>query len=203
MADVTPSSRKPYHGSCHCGLTRYVVFLTLPPTNLDPKAPSTSTVRLRKCNCTTCHKMGLFHVRVPSPADDFLLLSPTKDFEKAGLRSYRCFEAVYNWLFCGTCGVRCFAYNGEAETVKVDLAALGVKGLNGEVLGETEVWRLKKEGWVEGHHNYLSVNATSLDAGQEGCDLREWHEKGWITYIDTLDQKEENRNGKPFRGGMY
>ncbi|PQE23292.1 duf636 domain-containing protein [Rutstroemia sp. NJR-2017a BVV2] len=203
MSDAPTSSRKPYHGSCHCGLTRYIVFMTLPPTNIHPNAPATSSVRIRKCNCTTCHKMGLFHLRLPSSPDDFLLLSPTKDFEKSGLRSYRCFEGVHDWLFCGTCGVRCFAFAGEGETVTVDLGALGVKGKDGEVLGEVEAWRPKKEGWEEGYRSYVSINATSLEAGQEGLDLREWHEKGWINYLDTLDEKEENRLGKPHRGGMY
>lgn len=88
--------------------------------------------------------------------------------------------------------------------MKLDLGALGVKGRDGEMLNrETEVWRAKKEGWAEGDTSYLSVNATSLEAGQEGCDLREWHEKGWITYLDILDEKEEDRMEKPFRGGMY
>jgi len=55
---------------------------------------------------------------------------------------------------------------------------------------------------------YLSINATSLEPGQEGLDLREWwvaleskrraltggrHEKGWITYLDCLEEKGEDR----------
>jgi len=69
---------------------------------------------------------------------------------------------------------------------------------------ETEVWTPHKEGWTEEEGlGYLSVNATSLDVGQEGLDLREWHEKGWIAYLDTLENKEENRMRVPFVGGMY
>lgn len=50
---------------------------------------------------------------------------------------------------------------------------------------------------------YLSINAASLDPGQEGCDLREWTEKEWVVYLDCLEEVGENRAGKPHVGGMY
>ncbi len=71
---------------------------------------------------------------------------------------------------------------------------------------KTEVWSAKREGWVEGAEEgtgYLSVNAATLEAGQEGLDLREWQDKGWIAYLDTKDGVEEDRLGKPHVGGMY
>jgi hypothetical protein len=72
---------------------------------------------------------------------------------------------------------------------------------------KTKVWG-PKEPWAEGTENgYLSVNAATLEAGQEGLDLREWAEKGWIAYLDTLSapqlEPRENRLGKPYEGGMY
>jgi len=79
-----------------------------------------------------------------------------------------------------------------------------VKEVEGEGEEKVKYWGAK-EGWVEGTENgsYLSVNAATLEAGQEGLDLREWHEKGWIAYLDELDEVEGNRLQKPHRGGMY
>lgn len=131
-------------------------------------------------------------------------------WEEAGLKDYRCFDKIFGWYFCSHCGVRCFGFAGEGEIKTVNIGALGVKGRSGDILeGTKEVWSPKKEGWIEGKqadtgvHMYLSVNATSLDAGQEGLDLREWTEKGWINYLDTYEMKEENRMNMPFVGGMY
>jgi len=66
-----------------------------------------------------------------------------------------------------------------------------------------KVWTPKEEGWKEGETGYLSVNAATLDAGQEGLDMREWTEKGWITYLDAKDEVGEARLGVPHEGGMY
>jgi len=38
---------------------------------------------------------------------------------------------------------------------------------------------------------------------QEGFDMREWTEKGWVIYLDVLKEVEEDRLEKPFEGGMY
>jgi hypothetical protein len=68
------------------------------------------------------------------------------------------------------------------------------------------VWRPKKEGWDEavgkGSKSYLSVNMTSLDAGQDGLDLREFVDKGWIVYTDYLSGVL-SFSSKPSPGGMY
>lgn len=83
---------------------------------------------------------------------------------------------------------------GKGEVREVEIEGKKVK-----------VWGAKAEGWVEGAQNgcYLTINAATLDAGQKGLDLREWHEKGWIAYLDLLGEEGENRLGKPFEGGMY
>jgi len=137
-------------------------------------------------------------------------------WEEQGLKNYQCFDKMSDWWFCGVCGVRAFSTGHELRTGeirKVNLKELGVLEVNGETVedGEREVWMCPKEGevdgkiveWKEGKTGYLSVNATALEADQEGCDLREWHEKGWISYLDCLDRVEENRLGRPWRGGMY
>ncbi len=66
---------------------------------------------------------------------------------------------------------------------------------------ETEVWGFKVKEWEDAPYKYLTVNAITLEPGQEGLDLTEWTEKGWIRYLDlngSLDQI-----GVPNPGGMY
>ncbi|KAF2187940.1 hypothetical protein K469DRAFT_704220 [Zopfia rhizophila CBS 207.26] len=84
------SSTNIYHGSCHRGSIKYQIRLTFPPIP-DPTALS---IRLYKCNCTTCQKMGYFHCRPISCSDDFILTSPSTIEE---LGDYRCNEKK-NWL---------------------------------------------------------------------------------------------------------
>lgn len=90
--------------------------------------------------------------------------------------------------------MRCFAAYGEGEVRDV--------GVGEEV---RRVWTPKRNDWEEGLEKtgYLSLNAASLDPGQEGCDLREWAEKRWIVYLDCLEEIGEARLGKPHVGGMY
>ncbi|PMD38090.1 hypothetical protein L207DRAFT_376138, partial [Hyaloscypha variabilis F] len=188
-------TRRLYNGSCHCGFQTYQIYLTLPPPIISPKPPLKETPRFRKCNCTTCHKMSFFHVRLPDSVNDFRLLSPL-DPQKE-LSDYRCASGETHWYFCPKCGVRCFTFMGEGEVREVESEGKVVK-----------FWA-PKEPWVEGteYGSYLSVNAATLEAQQEGLDLREWHEKGWITYLEWLGEKPndhgEDRMGAPHVGGMY
>jgi hypothetical protein len=212
--DAPEGIRRPYHGSCHCGATRYIAFLTLPPLRLTgntrvKKAP-TPVTRLRKCNCTVCHKFAFFHVRFPSAPDDFLLLSPLDPFAELG--DYRCWEGRTHWFFCKSCGVRCFGFIGEGEVSERDIPfvkipirdpATGKETGVEEIVGKKRVWTPKREGWKEGSGSYLSLNAHTLDAKQEGLDLREWAEKKWICYLDCLDETGEDNYDKPHEGGTY
>lgn len=103
-------------------------------------------------------------------------------------------------MFCAKCGVRTFGLAGEGETVEVDLGEILEGKKNGKT---TKVWKLKAPK-VKGIKEYVSVNATSLEPGQEGLDLREWTEKGWVVYIDQLgEEKDWGRGKEPFAGGMY
>ncbi|KAF2741314.1 hypothetical protein EJ04DRAFT_530376 [Polyplosphaeria fusca] len=198
MSTFNPN-RKPYHGSCHCGKTRYICHLELPLRVVHPEAPY-DTTRIRKCNCTTCIKTGMFSVRFAYAPDDFVLLSPKDPLEE--LSNYKCSDMVTNWVFCPTCGVRCIAFAGpKTETVEIDLETWLGKESAGKTT--TTVWKMKDQDWDETKGDYFTVNATTLDVGQEGLDLREWHEKGWIVYLDCLDYKEDNRHGRPHRGGQY
>jgi hypothetical protein len=134
--------------------------------------------------------MGYFHLRPINPPLDFQILSPLNP-TSGGLADYQCFIKNCHWYFCGNCGVRCFAFAGEGE-VRVE-----------EVEGEKkEVWGFKAKEWEENDNVYLSVNAVTLEPNQDGLDLREWTEKGWIAYYDKSDVQEDQM-GKPHPGDMY
>jgi hypothetical protein len=108
---------------------------------------------------------------------------------------------------------------GEGEVVEREVSSL--PPLEGIMRGETaqsraqvvdggkiRYWRPKKEGWAErrGAPGYLSVNAYTVDAGQEGFDLREWTEQKWIEYFDGLHMDGEDRDDtfeRPHPGGCY
>jgi hypothetical protein len=220
----TPAAvrRSPYAGSCHCGTIKYIVFITSPPClRANASNADADATRIRKCNCSSCHKMGFFHVRPVSPSDDFLLLSPIAISEGGvggpfgnglgeGLSNYTCFDALINWWFCKKCGVRCFASSGESEVVKIELEKWKGQGEGQGILGSgvTRAWRMKKKDPGTSKANeyyYLSVNAQTLDNEQDGIqfDLREWYEKKWVNYIDCKGYKEENRFERPFEGGTY
>lgn len=192
MADPSSPGRRLYRGSCHCQNITYIVYLTLPPPLIDAQPPSpSSTVRIRKCNCSTCHKMAFFHVRPMDSPNDFQLLSPS---DPALLSDYTCFGGNIHWYFCPKCGVRCFAFNGQSEIKEAEV--------NGE---KRKIWAPKAEGWQEDNFrvSYLTVNAQTLEPGQDGLDMLEWTEKQWIAYIDCLNMVGETRLKKPYEGGTY
>ncbi|KAL6852737.1 hypothetical protein ACO1O0_007285 [Amphichorda felina] len=204
MADSTQSTpqRRPFKGSCHCGATRYIAFLTLPHTPRQEFSPPPQGQCLYRCNCNACHKAGFLHARLNSSPDDFFLLSPLDPYTELG--DYQCDGRYLHFFFCRNCGGRCFIFMGEGEVVDADLGALGV----GE--GTVKAWRPKKDGWKEGkvkHGCYLSVNAYTLDPDQEGLDLREWKEKKWVYYLDDLKSGQEGAGGpsyeRPHPGGAY
>lgn len=119
-----------------------------------------------------------------------MLLSPLDPMKD--LSGYTCNGGGTQWFFCKTCGVRCFAFEGKSEVV--------TRKVNGE---ETKIWKP-----VDGHSDtkagyYLSVNAQTLDAGQEGLDLREWVEKKWVCYLDCLDEEGSHTFERPHRGGTF
>ncbi|KAK5651614.1 hypothetical protein OQA88_11887 [Cercophora sp. LCS_1] len=202
MAESTDAVplRRPYTGSCHCGFTKYIVYLTFPhdpPPTTQRRGPDG---RLRqhmyRCNCTTCQKAGIMHIRLPSPPDDFLLLSPLKPFEELG--DYQCNEEKLHFFFCKACGMRCFSFMGEGELVEK------------EVGNETKTVWCPKRGWYEDLTKYMSVNAYTLDAGQERLDLREWTEKKWVMYLDCLVDTDQTvytpppiTYERPYEGGAY
>lgn len=142
------------------------------------------------------------HVRPPTPAEDFALLSPLDPF--ASLGDYQCGDKLLHSFFCRNCGVRCVNFMGEGHIVE---AQAGTFGLEGEAA--VKVWRPtgpsasvneKKLGC------YLSVNGHTIEAGQEGFDMRELVDSDSVMYYDFLregEKREPARYTKPYPGGCY
>ena len=61
---------------------------------------------------------------------------------------------------------------------------------DGMLVKRVPVWKPKKEGWVDwpapDPNSYMTMNMCTLDAHQEGLDLRSFHENGWIGYCEML-----------------
>ncbi|GJN76076.1 hypothetical protein VFPFJ_09644 [Purpureocillium lilacinum] len=200
MASQQPT-RTPLKGSCHCGATKYILFLTLPHPYPGGEPSPRSDQRFYRCNCTVCHKAGFFHIRPASPADDFLLLAPEDPF--AALGDYLCADRRLHFFYCKTCAMRCFIFMGDSEgAVEVDLGELGVPGY--EKGSKTKVWRVKREGGHPEFGNYLSVNGHSVDAGQ-AFDMRALTDSKVVQYLDCLEEENpgERRFDYPHVGGCY
>ncbi|KAJ2975950.1 hypothetical protein NQ176_g5228 [Zarea fungicola] len=197
MSEIPPM-RRALTGSCHCGSTRYVLFLQLPATSNESCPPREGEQKIQRCNCTTCHKLGHFHLKPANPFTDFMLLSPLDPFESLG--DYRTSDQLLHFFFCKTCGVRCLIFYGSGETVDIDLGAAGVKGY--EVGNTTRVWRAKDVP----PGTYISVNGHTIDAGQDGFDMRELTEKKNVMYIDNYFEGEKKRPARwdgPHPDGSY
>lgn len=207
LPDKTPSpSRQPFTGSCHCGATKYIVYLILPPhapgVRGKKHGPDGRLLQnFYRCNCTTCIKAGILHIRLPNPAEDFVLLSPLDPLAELG--DYTCNKNRLHFLFCKTCGMRCFTFAGEGEVLGKEVPLVSTDG-KGEI-EERKIW-CPRDPWTESHTSYISMNAYSIDAGQEGFDLREWTEKKWVAYLDCLGLPGERDMWtceRPQRGGAY
>lgn len=203
MAGTITRARRPFTASCHCGATRFVVFLTLP--HAVPADPLSGAQDFYKCNCTVCQKSGIFHVRLDSSPDDLLILSPLDPYSDMG--DYRSGDKALHGLFCKTCAVRCFIVQGEGETVDVDLGEVGVAGH--EPGRPVKAWKLKKDGWKEGreHGCYLSINAYTVDAKQDGFDLADLTDDKAVGYYDFLRLGEDGmgplQHDRPHKDGAY
>jgi hypothetical protein len=224
----TKPVRLPFTGSCHCGATRYIAHLRF-PLEAPPAGPTTDASplprqRIYRCPCTVCVKMNYFHTRLFSAPDDFVLLAPLDPME-GGLGDYTTNEHVLHFLYCKRCAVRCFVFSGPGEIVEVEepeilrgkewardaLTYVGSKdgGADASEEGKNrmiKVWRPSKALWnpledsEDSPQCYLSVNAVTLDAGQEGLDLREWTEQKKVIYLDDQDTRWFDR---PCFGGTY
>jgi hypothetical protein len=187
------SELKAHPGSCHCGDVQYQVKLKFPSTH-DNQPES---VRIYKCNCSTCQKMGYFHLRPINPTEHYILISPNPE----DLGDYRCFEKKHGWYFCKSCGVRVLGLGGSWEQVELDVEKWADPTKGSEKENLQTVWRTIGPSDPKPH--YLSVNAVTLEPSED-TDLRKWHENGWISYCESRrDDGTPTRFGRPHEGGMY
>lgn len=193
MSSPGSGERRPYRGSCHCGLIRYIAFFSLPP-NTDADVTNHKAVRFYKCNCTFCLKADLLHTRLPNAPRDFYLLSPSSPSD---LSNYKCNTEKLNFYFCPTCGVRCFQMNGTGKTDEVELEVEPGK------VEKTKVWRFDEEHWpeMESVDALLSINAVTLEP-EDGLDLRELVDKKWLRY-GNYRTKWEGLVDQPYPGGTW
>jgi hypothetical protein len=99
-------------------------------------------------------------------------------------------------------------FGGAGERSEVDLTEWNLTGQDGEKLGKVTGWRPKAEGWGEnrGLGKYMSINGYTIDADQEGFDLRELTEMKAVEYLDCLELTAEERDprvDRPFENGAY
>lgn len=135
-----------------------------------------------------------------------MLTSPTNVQE---LGDYCPSSKNKGWYFCKKCGVRVFAMAGVWEQAEINVAEW-IGGNIEEDQKTQQVLRtrpfmktLKVEGEdVTKPYHYLSVNAVTLEPSKD-IDLRMWHEKGWVMYMDCRDYSGPPRLEKPYYGGMY
>ncbi|KAJ8112422.1 hypothetical protein OPT61_g5204 [Boeremia exigua] len=149
--------------------------------------------------------MGFFHCRPISPEDDFILTSPA-NIEELG--DYRVFSETNGWYFCKKCGVRVFGVGGVWESKHIDVE----QWANGKHEGEeksqlvmmtkpTTKKRVRDGKEVAEAYHYLSVNAVTLEPSED-IDLRMWHEKGWVLYMDCRERTGPPRLEKPSRASQ-
>jgi hypothetical protein len=151
--------------------------------------------------------MGFFHCRPIDPQEDFILISPANLDE---LGDYRAFSKTQGWYFCKSCGVRVFGVAAEWEKVDIDVEKWAERKSSEEEGKLQPVLKTKattRTRTVDGKevtkdYHYVSINAVTLEPGDE-IDLRMWHEKGWLLYVDCRSRTEGPRLGKPHEGGMY
>ncbi|OGM47449.1 hypothetical protein ABOM_002600 [Aspergillus bombycis] len=205
-------SSLPYHGSCHCGFIRYITFIPMPPA-VAPDGAEGARLRFYKCSCTTCHKMGLFHMRLPDAPNQFFLLSP---LDRNTLANYKCPNGYINWFFCPTCGVRCFATVPHWKQDQIDIESIsaaipsrdGKPDLPGieESTKTITVWRMDPETFQEDVTGYLTINALTIDQDQphgNNLDLRQLVDNKLVEYMDWNTKKGDCRYDYPHDKGTW
>ncbi|KAJ6781234.1 hypothetical protein PWT90_05097 [Aphanocladium album] len=195
------SKKIPLFGGCHCGATRYVLFLTLPAPHDETSPWKEGDQKIYRCNCTTCHKMGLFHLKPADTTDDFLLLSPLDPYTELG--DYLTDDKEIHFFFCKTCGVRCFSTNATGELVDVDAKELGLpEGKN----VPAKAWRAVRGSGHPEYGTFVNANGHTIDADQAEFDMRDLTEKKRVRYVDTYSEYGKGVPGRwsrPHEHGSY
>lgn len=125
---ATPSQRRTYRGSCHCGAVRY-------EAELDLSAP------VSRCNCTICMKISQAGQVVKPSA--LRLLSGAQS-----TREYRVGQNPNYRVFCTHCGVNVYA-GGNVPELGGDFRSVNVNTLD-----DVEPTQLTYQYWDGRHDNW-------------------------------------------------
>ncbi|KMU89037.1 hypothetical protein CIHG_06838 [Coccidioides immitis H538.4] len=196
MSSTDPSAKPPCYTApataAKCVISPSLLYLRRSGPGLTGRTRCGSTSAL-----LDVPQDGDFHMRLPNPAKDFVLLSPS---DPAELSNYTCFEKNLDWRFCPTCGVRCFTVCTNGQNEEIDLEAKLGKPSEGKM---TRIWRMGEEKWEPGSKGYLSVNAHTIDQDQERFDMRELVDKKWVEYLDGKEWAQPPRYDYPYPGGTW
>jgi hypothetical protein len=136
---------------------------------------------------------------VLTPLGDIGTYPSTSPTGKDGLDSsaprYTCLTHTNGWRFCSQCGCSPFASAGTYEVVEKEIT------LPDGSTATRKVWKLHDD--TDKQASYLSVNMHTIDVNQPGFDLRQFHEKGMIRYLDRLDDETPKAGDVPYPGGLY
>ena len=172
---------------------------TRPRSSSCPRAPAAyheaTGQTVYRCNCTTCTKLGFWHLRLADAPGDFYVFAPARGRRRRvpgrrrrgrlGRVPLRAAQGEPVGVLQGVRGpaVRVPRRVERARRRRRGRAGGGAAGggggggggLGGNG-GAVAVWSPRREGWQEGSGNpsYISVNLTSVDAKQEGFDLRDF-----------------------------
>ena len=119
-------------GSCHCGAVRFEVDL--------PAAD----VRIGRCNCTICRRVGQTGTIVKP--DAFRLLSG-----KSNLAVYEWGGRISKRYFCTTCGVHCYG-PGHLAQLGGDYVSVNLNCFDDFEVDESKVvyWDGRHDNWQAG-----------------------------------------------------
>ncbi|TVY14325.1 hypothetical protein LARI1_G008171 [Lachnellula arida] len=189
----TPPTRRAYKGSCHCMRKNAIHNLPHPPTphHLSHRPHHHPLPQMQLLNVP---QNGL--PPRPAPARTLRFPAPVPAQPFRGPKRLHVFRGAHPLVFLRDVRGAVFCFCGEGEEREV------------EIEGERKmVWTAKRDRWVSGTSakgfDYLTVNGVTIEPGQEGFDMREWMEKGWIAYLDVRDGVGEPRFSRPYDGGAY
>jgi hypothetical protein len=94
---------------------------------------------------------------------------------------------------------------GTWAEIELDVEEWAGTKKEGEQESVQKVWKpiFESKDGKDNERCYLSVNAVTLEL-TEDTDLRKWHERGWIAYLERRRKDgTPTRFGEPHEGGTY
>lgn len=134
------------------------------------------------------------------------------------MSDYRTADKILAFLACKTCGTRPFIITSDLVEEKADadgsdvdkLAAqidsMGIEDIKGVTKEKgMRVWRPVMGEWdkKEDDGTYFSLNGHTIDAGQEGFEMRDYVDNKTVEFLDWLHDRDAEKKDKPHAGGSY